>query len=120
MGVGDGMAMSTSQLPHGGRSQEQTSTVPKGMRMAGAALRAIFIVCLLLITVRVSLPQNETIWTAYDTPGDLVRLLLGFVVCLWIAIQLFRVPKEPSGYRTWLYFGLAAVPFALICLKFVW
>jgi hypothetical protein len=96
------------------------SNASSGLRIAGTVLRAAFIVCLLAITVRVSMPQNETIWTAYDTPGDLVRLVLGFAVFAWIAVQFFRAPKDAQGYRTWLYFGIAAVPFALICLFAIW
>jgi hypothetical protein len=68
----------------------------------------------------VSLPQNETIATAYDTPGDLVRLALGFAVCLWLLFQLFQVPHDDAGFRTWFYLGLAAVPFTLVCLAYVW
>jgi len=94
--------------------------IPARLKTAGLVVRAIFIACLLAITVRVSLPQNETILTAYDTPGDLVRLALGFGVCIWIAMQLFWAPEDEHGYRTWLHFGLAAIPFALICLVFVW
>jgi hypothetical protein len=41
-------------------------------------------------------------------------------VCVWLVIQLFRAPKDAEGYRTWLYLGLAAVPFALICVLAVW
>ena len=83
-------------------------------------VRAVFIACLLAITVRVSMPQSETIWTAYETPGDLIRMALGFVVCLGIVIQLFMAPKDAQAYRTWLYLGLAAVPFALICVFATW
>jgi len=90
------------------------------LRVAGFAVRAVFIACLLVLTVRVSLPQNETIWTAYDTPWDLVRLALGFVVCIGIVIQVFRAPADADGYRTWLYLGLAGVPFVLICIFAVW
>ncbi len=72
------------------------------------------------MTLRVSMPQNETIWTAYDTPADLVRLLLGLFVCIWLVIQLFYGPRDADGYRTWFYLGLIAVPFALICLYAVW
>lgn len=93
-----------------------SGNIPTGLRIAGMALRAIFIFCLLAITIRVSMPQSETIWTVYDTPGDLVRLALGIVVCIWIVFQLFRVPKDAQSYRTWLYFGLAGIPFAVICL----
>ena len=70
--------------------------------------------------LRVSLPQNETIWTAYDTPADLVRLLLGLGVCAWLAYQLFQVPHDAGSSRTWFYLGLVAVPFALITLFAVW
>lgn len=80
----------------------------------------MFIITLVLVMLRVSMPQNETIWTAYDTPGDLIRMALGFAVCIWLVIQLFNMPKDAAGYRTWLYLGLAAVPFALICLVYVW
>ena len=90
------------------------------LRLAAIVLRATFILILLVLTLRVSMPQNETIWTAYDTPADLVRLLLGLGVCLWLGLQLFQGPKDASGYRTWLYLGLVAVPFALICLFAVW
>ena len=64
--------------------------------------------------------QNETIWTAYDTPGDLVRLILGFAVCVWLVIQLFRGPHDASSHRTWLYAGPFAVAFALVCLAYLW
>jgi hypothetical protein len=90
------------------------------LRVTGTILRAAFILILLVLTVRVSMPQNETIWTAYDTTGDLIRFLLGLAVCLWLGFQLFQGPRDASGYRTWLYLGLVAVPFALICLFAVW
>jgi hypothetical protein len=71
-------------------------------------------------TVRVSMPQNETIWTSYDTPTDLVRLVLGFAVCLWLAFQLFRAPTDAHSYRMWTYFGLIGVPFTVVCLIATW
>ena len=51
--------------------------VSHALRIAAIALRTLFIVLLVVLTLRVSLPQSETIWTAYDTPADLVRLILG-------------------------------------------
>jgi hypothetical protein len=65
-------------------------------------------------------PQNETIWTIYDTPADLVRLILGIGVCAWLLYQLFQVPKDASSSRTWFYLGLVAVPFTMITLFAVW
>ncbi len=90
------------------------------LRIAGATLRTIFILAILVIIVEVSLPQSETIWTAYDTPGDLVRMALGLGVGIWIAVQLFIMPKDVQGYRTWLYLGIVGVPFALICAAALW
>lgn len=101
-------------------AEEQGRETPNWLRIVGITLRAVFIACLLLITVRVSMPQNETIWTVYDTPGDLVRMLLGLAVCVWIAIQLFRAPKDAQSQRTFVYFGIAAVPFAALCVYEFW
>jgi hypothetical protein len=69
---------------------------------------------------RESLPQNETIWTAYDTPADLVRLSLGILVCAWLLYQLFQLPKDAGSFRTWFYLGLVAVPFAVIVQFVAW
>jgi len=43
---------------------------------------------------RVSLPQSETIWTNYDTPADLLWLVLGLGAC---ACQ--SVPALSGGAR---------------------
>jgi archaellum biogenesis protein FlaJ (TadC family) len=96
------------------------SNLSPGLRVASVILRALFLACLLVVTLRVSMPQSETIWTAYETPGDLIRMGLGLAVCVGILIQLFAAPKDPQRHRTWLYLGLAAVPFALICVVAVW
>jgi hypothetical protein len=96
------------------------SNIPTGLRVTATTLRVLFIFLLLALTVRVALPQSETIWTAYETPNDLIRFLLGVAVCLWLGFQLFRGPTDVHGYRTWLYLGFAAVPFAAICLAAVW
>jgi len=90
------------------------------LRIAAVVLRTLFIVLLLVLTLRVSLPQNETIWTAYDTPADLVRLILGIGVCAWLVYQLFLLPKDAGSSRTWFYLGLVAVPFALVVLFVAW
>jgi hypothetical protein len=94
--------------------------VPAGLRIVGALLRTIFILALLVVIVLVSMPQNETIWTAYETPADLVRMALGLAVCCWIAVQLFIMPKDAQALRTWLYLGLVGVPFALLCAAALW
>jgi hypothetical protein len=96
------------------------SDIPARLRIAGFLLRALFIGALLVVTVRVSSPQSESIWSAYETPGDLIRLALGTALCLWIVLLLFRPPKDAEGYRTWVYLGLAAAPFALAVAIAVW
>jgi hypothetical protein len=102
------------------RRQPATAPAPKHRYVVGFALRAIFIVALLIVIARVSMPQSSTLWTVYDSPGDLVRLLLGIAACIWIAVQMFRAPKDPHSYGAWFYIGLAAVPFALICVAGIW
>ena len=83
-------------------------------------LRAVFIGALVAVTIRVSSPQSETLSSVYETPGDLVRLALGFAVCLWIVIHLFMLPKDAEGYRTWVYLGLVVAPFALAIAIAIW
>jgi hypothetical protein len=108
------------QAPTPERSKAPEPDTMSTLRVVGSVLRLVFIACLVAITVRVAMPQNETIWTAYDSPGDLVRLILGLAVCSWIGVQLFWWPTDAKSHQTWLYFGLAAVPFAVICLIAVW
>jgi hypothetical protein len=91
-----------------------------GPRVAATFLRAVFICLMIVVTLRVAAPQSETIWTADDTPSDLIRVLLGVAVSVFLAVQLFRGPKDASGYRTWLYLGVAAVPLGLALLIVVW
>ena len=90
------------------------------LRVAATLLRTIFICLLIAVTLRVAMPQNETIWTADDTPLDLVRLALGVIASIFLAAQLFNGPKDAHAYRTWLYLGLAAVPIALVLLVVAW
>lgn len=90
------------------------------VKFAGAVVRGVFMCVLLVVIFLVSKPQNETIWTAYDTTGDLVRLFLGVAASAWVAVHLFIPPRDASAYRTWLYLGLVLVPFAIICAVLVW
>jgi hypothetical protein len=90
------------------------------LRFASLVLRTIFIVSLLIVIAHVSMPQSETLWTIFDTPADVVRLLLGLAACAWMAYQLFTVPNDSHAHRTWVRLGLVAVPFVLICILAVW
>ena len=83
-------------------------------------LRALFMGALVVVVARVSAPQSETIWSVYETPGDLIRLALGFAMGLWIVIHLFMLPKNAEGYRTWVYLGLVVAPIALAVAIGIW
>jgi hypothetical protein len=101
--------------------QAPNSNMPsRRVRIAGIILRALFIGILIAVTARVSSPQTETIWSVYETPGDLIRMALGLSVCLWLAIHVFILPKDAEAYRTWLYLGLAVLPLAIICAVVIW
>jgi hypothetical protein len=90
------------------------------VRIAGAILRALFIGILIAVTARVASPQSEGLWSAYETPGDLIRVALGLSVCLWLAVHVFILPKDAEAFRTWFYLGLAVLPLALICAFVIW
>jgi cell division protein FtsW (lipid II flippase) len=62
----------------------------------------------------------EHISSLYETPGDLVRVALGFAVCVWLIVHVFILPKDPNGYRTWLYLGVAILPLSVLCAIFIW
>jgi hypothetical protein len=98
----------------------RSSAIPLGLRILAMFLRALFIGALVAITVRVSTPQSETLWSVHETPGDLVRLALGIAVCLWIVIHLFTLPKTVESYKRWVYLGLVIAPIALAAAIIVW
>jgi hypothetical protein len=54
------------------------------------------------------------------SPDDLIRVALGFALCVWCFINLFILPKDAEAYRTWFYLGLAVLPLALLCTFVVW
>jgi hypothetical protein len=98
----------------------QVRKVSTAVRAAAVVLRTAFLCILVLVTLRVATPQSETIWSVYETTGDLIRLVLGLAFCIWLVFELFRGPRDISGYKTWFYAGLFAVPFALVCLIAIW
>jgi hypothetical protein len=88
--------------------------------LAGVVARTLFIGILIFITARVASPQLEHFSSLYETPSDLVRVVLGLGVCVWLAIHLFILPKDTEGYRTWAQLGLVLVPLAMLCAFVVW
>jgi hypothetical protein len=83
-------------------------------------MRTAFIVILIVITARVASPQVEHIWAVYETPGDLMRVLLGLVVCIWLVVHLFVLPRDVGAYRTWFYMGLVLVPLSILLGVVIW
>jgi hypothetical protein len=102
------------------KAPQDTTPPSRRVRIAGMILRALFIGILIVVTARVASPQIESFWSAYETPGDLIRIALGLSVCLWLGVHVFILPKDPEAYRTWLYLGLAVLPLALICAYVIW
>jgi len=94
--------------------------VPMPMRIVALLLRAVFLGALIVVAIRVSAPQSETVWSAYETPGDLIRLLLGAAVAIGILVQLFRPPKDAQAYRTWAYLGIILGPLAVAVAVAAW
>jgi hypothetical protein len=82
--------------------------------------RAIFIAILVIITARVSGPQVEHIWSVYETPGDLIRVVLGFAISVWLVVNLFVPPRDVAGYRTWFYMGFALIPLSILLGVVIW
>jgi hypothetical protein len=71
----------------------QGSTIPLGLRILAIVLRALFLGALVAITVSLSRPQSETIWSVYETPSDLIRLALGN--------RGVSVDRDPSFHASW-------------------
>jgi hypothetical protein len=94
--------------------------ISRSVRLAGLAVRTVFIAILIVITARVSSPQLEHIWSLWETPSDLVRVAVGVAVCGWLLVHLFIVPKDADGYRTWLYLGSIILPLSILCAVVVW
>jgi hypothetical protein len=84
------------------------------LKIAAVVLRSVFLIALVVLVARVSLPQSEHMWTIYDEPIDVVRLFIGFLVSVWIVYYLFKLPKDAQGYRTWAYLGIVLVPLTLV------
>jgi TRAP-type C4-dicarboxylate transport system permease small subunit len=89
-------------------------------KIAGIVLRSIFMLCLVLVTMRVSAPQHVgSTWLDIPT-ADMVRVALGLGFCLWVLVHMFILPKDARAYTTWAYLGLALAPLSIACVVAVW
>ena len=102
------------------KSDETTSKPSSSVWAGGVVVRTVFLLVLIVLTARVASPQMERLSTIYETPGDLVRVLLGVAVCAWFIVNVFRLPKDGGAYRTWMYMGFALLPLAALCAYVVW
>jgi hypothetical protein len=103
------------------RKGEETASQPSSHVWAGGvAVRTIFLIVLVVLTARVASPQMERLSSLYETPGDLIRVLMGVAVCAWFIVNVFRLPKDGGAYRTWMYMGIALLPLAALCAYVVW
>ena len=93
---------------------------PLALKIGAVALRSLFLLALIAIVAHVSLPQRENVWTIFDTPGDVIRMMVGLSAIAWVAYHLFVLPKDGEGYRTWAYLGLVLVPPTIAVLWFLW
>lgn len=86
----------------------------------GVAGRTLFLIVLIILTARVASPQIERLTSIYETPGDLIRVLMGVGVCAWFVVNLFKLPRDAGAYRTWMYLGFALLPLSILCAFVVW
>jgi hypothetical protein len=114
-------AMRTNvDLPLNQARKEEISRLPLHIWLGGIAVRTMFLIVLTVLTARVASPQIERLSSVYETPGDLVRVLMGVGVCAWFVVNLFILPRDAGAYRTWMYLGLALLPLSVLCAFVVW
>ena len=63
------------------------------MRLLGLALRTLFLLVAIVVTFRVATPQSESLWTAYDTPSDMIRFIIGVTVCIFSGFRFFSTRR---------------------------
>jgi hypothetical protein len=73
-----------------------------------------------VVTAWVSSPQLTTDWRKHLALGDFIRVALGVAACLWMLVNLFILPKDARGYRTWIYIGLALTPLIVLGILAFW
>jgi hypothetical protein len=108
------------QVNQTGRARKAESEPSPRVRFGGIAVRTLFLIVLTIITARVASPQVENLTSIYETPGDLIRVLIGVGICAWFVVNLFKLPKDPGAYQTWVYIGIALLPLSVLCAVVIW
>ena len=115
------MRTDTNLQPNQAGKAKPVDTPPStGVWYGGIVGRTLFLIILIVITARVASPQIERLSSIYETPGDLIRVLMGVGVCGWFIVNLFILPKDAGAYRIWMYLGLLLLPLAALCAYVVW
>ena len=109
-----------TELPVNQARRAEMTKLPSHIWAGGVAVRTIFLVVLIVLTARVASPQIERLSSIYETPGDLIRVIMGVGVCAWFVVNVFKLPKDAGAYRTWMYMGIALLPLAALCAYVVW
>ena len=89
--------------------------MPRHWKFAGVFFRSAFLIALLALTVSISLPDalSRTALAHYSM-ADFARTGLGIGTCLFVALQIFRLPRDSEGYKVWAYLGLVLVAALLL------
>ena len=80
------------------------------MIFVGLLFRSLFIVAFALGVLWSSLPADGgfAILTKLPTP-DLIRVVLGIIICIAAVVHVFIRPRDEEAYKTWAYIGVACV-----------
>ena len=103
-----------------GKAKPADAPPSTGVWYGGILGRTLFLIILIVITARVASPQIERLSSIYETPGDLIRVMMGVGVCGWFIVNLFILPKDAGAYRIWMYLGMLLLPLAALCAYVVW
>lgn len=114
------MSTNTDLRVNPAHKEETTTKLSSHVWAGGVAVRTVFLIVLIVLTARVASPQMERLSSIYETPGDLIRVLMGVAVCAWFIVNVFRLPKDSGAYRTWMYMGIVLLPLAALCAYVVW
>ena len=101
-------------------AKKPDSKLPFGVKVGGITARSLVIIALAALTAKVASPQIEHLWSLQETPDDLIRVALGFALCVWCIINLFILPKDAEAYRVWVYLGLAILPLSALLAFVAW
>jgi hypothetical protein len=113
-------AMHTNMTLPANAAKKPKPDIPVFVWIGGTAARSIFLIILTVVTARVASPQVENLRSLFDTPGDVIRVALGFAVCAWLVVNLFIVPKDAEAYRSWMYLGIVLLPLSVLCAIVIW